>query len=95
MIALTGLRRLEGEKRSTLTICIQILGIAMNGAGITKIVYGANLNFKIVKTYLDRLGDWELIECKPRIFKTTEKGRRVFEYFRKADRLIMAKTVTL
>jgi hypothetical protein len=42
-------------KRSRQEIITQILEICMNGASKTKIVYQANLNFKMVNPYLDLL----------------------------------------
>jgi len=42
-------------RRNDLDICADILKVAKTGAKKTQIVYQANLNFKIVKKYLQRL----------------------------------------
>ena len=41
--------------RNNLDICVDILHVARKGAKKTHIVYKANLNFKIVKKYINRL----------------------------------------
>jgi len=51
--------------------------VAKDGANKTGIVYGANLNFKIIKPHLERLKKAGLIKQEDKVFKTTEKG---FEY---------------
>jgi len=75
------IRKLEGANRSPISIGLKILGIAQPGVTKTKIVYGANLNFKIVRYHLKRLEKVGLIECRPGLIKTTEKGRKVLECF--------------
>ena len=42
-------------KRNDLDICVDILQVARKGAKKTHIVYKANLNFKIVRKYINRL----------------------------------------
>ncbi len=42
-------------RRNDLDICADILTAARAGAKKTHIVYGANLNFKLVRKYLRRL----------------------------------------
>jgi predicted transcriptional regulator len=42
-------------RRNDLDICVDILHVARKGAKKTHIVYKANLNFKIVKKYINRL----------------------------------------
>ena len=42
-------------RRNDLDICVDILHVARKGANKTHIVYKANLNFKIVKKYINRL----------------------------------------
>lgn len=89
-----GVSKLEGERRTALTICVDILRIAIEGAGKTKIVYWGNLNFKIVKGYLKKLIELELLEYddSSKIFTTTKKGRGVVNYFIKLDKLLLPKT---
>ena len=61
-------------RRNNLDIEADILDVAKQGSVKTWIVYGANLNFKIVKKYLDGLISRGLIEQDGKLFFTTEKG---------------------
>lgn len=70
------------SKRSNLDICVDILYVAKGGVNKTKIVYQANLNFKIVKKYLKRLIDGGLLEKTGKLFVTTQKGTRFIEQYR-------------
>jgi predicted transcriptional regulator len=64
------------KKRDSVGISADILRLAQDGAIKTRIVYGANLNFKIVEGYLSRLMSLGLLENKDgrRMYRTTEKG---------------------
>jgi len=64
------------KKRDSVDISADILRLAQDGAIKTRIVYGANLNFKIVEGYLSRLMGLGLLENKDgrRMYRTTEKG---------------------
>ena len=63
------------RKRDSLDISADILRLATSGAIKTRIVYGANLNFKIVEGYLDRLTKLGLLENRDsRRYQTTKKG---------------------
>jgi predicted transcriptional regulator len=64
------------KKRDSVGISADILRLAQDGAIKTRIVYGANLNFKIVEGYLSRLMGLGLLENKDgrRMYRTTEKG---------------------
>lgn len=71
-------------KRSKHTIISRILDICRGGACKTRIVYQANLNFKIVDPYLDLLLKNNLVEVKqgsPKLYETTEKGEAFREKF--------------
>jgi predicted transcriptional regulator len=62
-------------KRDKLEIIRSILLICRNGgARKTKIVYEANLNFKIADVYLKLLMDQKMIIKEDMSFKTTPKG---------------------
>jgi len=61
-------------RRNNLDIEADILGVTRQGSIKTWIVYGANLNFKIVKRYLDGLISRGLLEQEGKIFFTTAKG---------------------
>ncbi len=71
-------------RRDRLKILIGILDIC-NGGGInkTKIVYGANINFKVAGMYLDMLineGLMEVINPGPREkYRTTEEGKEMLK----------------
>jgi predicted transcriptional regulator len=64
------------KKRDSVDISADILRLAQGGAIKTRIVYGANLNFKIVEGYLSRLMGLGLLENKDgrKVYRTTEKG---------------------
>jgi predicted transcriptional regulator len=72
------------KKRNEIEILADILRISSSGAKKSHIVYKANLNFEIVKKYLDLLEKSDLISCpegNSRMFCTTEKGRRYLDHF--------------
>jgi predicted transcriptional regulator len=62
------------KKRESVDICRDILQLTRNGAIKTRIVYGANLNFKIVEGYLSKLLSLGLLEESRKGYRTTEKG---------------------
>jgi len=64
------------RKRDELEILSEVLKIAKDGAKKSHIVYKANLNFKIVKDYLDTLMRSNMITLEGRNYKTTERGLR-------------------
>ncbi len=57
-------------------ICCDILKVAESGARKTRLVYGANLNFRIVNKYLEALIEAGHIEYNEdlKIYFTTDKG---------------------
>ncbi len=85
------IKEFEGERRSTLTIKVDILGVAINGARITKVVYNTNTNFKIARKYLDELIDSGHIEEDSGIFCTTKTGCNIVKYFKKLSRVLEGK----
>lgn len=70
------------QRRSKLIIINDILGVAEHGANKTRIVYRANLNFRILKDYLTFLKRTELVTVEQNIVRTTEKGNRYRQAFR-------------
>lgn len=65
-------------------IIADILRIARKGAKKTRIVYGANLNFKLLNEYLERLEEAGLItddQEKRGMLKTTDKGRKYLQHY--------------
>ena len=70
------------SRRNDLDICADILEISRDGAKKTHIVYGANLNFNIVKKYLRKLMDnGFLSQTEGPCFVTTEKGTQFLEKY--------------
>jgi len=72
------------NRRSSVEICADILMVAKKGAKKSHIVYKANLNFKLVERYLDRLKKSNLIvgPMINRLYKTTMKGIEYLDHFR-------------
>ncbi|MDH5689739.1 MAG: winged helix-turn-helix domain-containing protein [Candidatus Bathyarchaeota archaeon] len=72
------------RRRSNVDIIADILRIARKGAKKTRIVYGANLNFKLLNEYLERLEEAGLITNdseKRGMLKTTDKGRKYLQHY--------------
>ncbi len=71
-------------RRNDLDICADILRVAQGGALKTRIVYQANLNFKIVKGYLQRLIANGMLDTNQegRLFVTTSMGVDFLERYR-------------
>jgi predicted transcriptional regulator len=69
-------------RRSNMDICVDILKAAEGGANKTRIVYQANLNFKIVKNYLKKLIEKDLLESADKFFITTQKGEEFIEQYK-------------
>ncbi len=69
------------KKRTPDLIISEILRICTNGAGKTRIVYRANLNFNTAVPYLDNLRRNGYIETfndgNKTIYKTTSKGEEL------------------
>jgi len=70
------------RKRGPLEIARDLLEVAKYGARPTALVYGANLNFNVIKKYLQELLDSDLISVDEiphngnmtRLYTTTERG---------------------
>ncbi len=79
------------DKRSRYEIMVEILEVAVNGANVTKIVYSANINFKMAQDYLFYLMKCELIEISSRngkkVYKTTDKGKTFIKKYRELESL--------
>ncbi len=75
-------------KRSKHVIISEILDICKTGAGKTKIVYQANLNFRTVIPYLDLLIANNLIVVKKGkdvLYETTDRGISVLGDFKQIN----------
>jgi predicted transcriptional regulator len=80
-------------RRNDLDICADILTAARAGAKKTHIVYGANLNFKLVRKYLRRLIENGLLRpsSEKNVYTTTEEGMDFLEQYRKLNGPLMKK----
>ena len=76
------------RRRNDIDICADILTIARTGVRKTRIVYGANLNFKITKKYLKRLEDNKLIQAINGKFYTTDRGTGFLHQYKTLETII-------
>ena len=78
------------RRRSNMDITAEILRIAKGGAKKTRIVYGANLNFKVLHQYLNELEKTDLIKRVERggIIQTTEKGIQYLNHYDKFKQFV-------
>ncbi|MBN1681984.1 transcriptional regulator [Candidatus Bathyarchaeota archaeon] len=66
-----------GVRRTSVDVNVDILESALNGANKTRIVYRSNLNFAIVRNYLDNLiKSGLLIIGEDGLYVTTNKGAK-------------------
>jgi len=78
-------KKSSSQRRSNYEIVADILRIAKKGARKTRIVYGANLNFKMLQEYMVRLEKAGLVASSQNnggLVETTEKGREYLRKFR-------------
>ena len=68
-------------RRNDLDIQADLLGIASGGAKKTRLVYQANLNFRIIKKYLKLLTDKRFIEERDGVYYTTVRGHMFVTQF--------------
>lgn len=76
------------SRRSKAQIMSEILEICIDGANKTKIVYNANLNFKILNSYLDVLTKKGLLHLRKdqrNEYVTTDEGIRMLEMCRSIE----------
>jgi predicted transcriptional regulator len=71
-----------GMRRSSLDVTVNILEAAQGGANKTRIVYGSNLNFEIVKGYINTLVNNGFLENDGKRYSTTERGIKFVEEYR-------------
>jgi len=70
------------KRRSRPDIFNDILKIVVKGARKTRIVYGANLNFKLLREYLDDMKRQGLLTIEDGKIVATEKGKEYLVYYR-------------
>jgi predicted transcriptional regulator len=71
------------QKRSNLEISADILKVAIGGAKKSHLVYQANLNFAIIKDYLENLSRSGLLATPAngsKLYTTTDKGIAFVNY---------------
>jgi predicted transcriptional regulator len=72
-----------GMRRSSLDVTVDILEAAKGSVNKTRIVYGSNLNFEIVKGYLNSLLASGLLELdEGGRYSTTRKGVKFVSEYR-------------
>ena len=87
------------QGRSRLELYLEVLNIIKNGTEKpTRIMYGANLSWTILKDILSSLETQDLVEeidvsesrdrRSARIYRITEKGEHLMRYYKKAEQLI-------
>lgn len=62
-------------RRNSFDINADILRIAEGGSRVTRLAYGANLNFGVLKKYLSQLVEARLIFLKNGVYTTTSYGQ--------------------
>ncbi len=77
------------RRRSSPEIVAEILKLGKKGARKTRIVYSANLNFKMLAEYLARLEEAELVTLSGGLVTTTTKGKEYIEQFSNLKRFYL------
>jgi predicted transcriptional regulator len=94
-MTLIELDRSKPERRDKLVIMTEIIGIAIEGASKTQIMYKANLSFSQLKRYLTLLSHHCLLKKSAyagrEIYKATPKGVEFIEIQRQLIGLISEK----
>ncbi len=68
-------------RRNNLDICADLLNVARTGSKKTGLVYGGNLNFKIIKPYLKHLMDSGFLVKEGANYFTTDRGIEFLDKF--------------
>ena len=71
----------RNKYRSRLQIIADVLSATEKGAKKTHIMYQANLSYKLLTLYLNRVLEAELIRTVEGSYEITEKGRSFLEKF--------------
>ncbi|MEM2110804.1 MAG: winged helix-turn-helix domain-containing protein [Candidatus Bathyarchaeia archaeon] len=77
-------KNVMSHRRAHVDIVAAILRLAKSGSRKTRIVYGANLNFKLLNEYLAKLEKAGLIaedSVNSGVIRTTEKGKRFLQHY--------------
>jgi predicted transcriptional regulator len=88
---------LFGKNRDKLSIVAAILEVAVSGATKTRIMYTANLSFKLLEKYLDKIVNLGFLEAHDSCYIITEQGfsflkqyRNYYEHYAKVKKLCEA-----
>jgi predicted transcriptional regulator len=80
------------RRRDRLYIIAEILEVALEGVLKTQVMYKANLSFAQLNEYLSLMVDLDLLQVtknsERNIFKTTTKGLRFLESYKKIKELL-------
>ena len=69
------------DRRSDYDIMAELLTVAKQPIRKTHLTYRCNLNFNVVKKYLQTLLEFKLIEQRSPTYNTTDKGESWLERF--------------
>ena len=80
-------------RRSNIQVIADILAEAIKGASKTKLVYKANLNFKVMERYLRFLSDRNMIELLTNRggrdkFITTQRGKEFLYHYSQVEDIL-------
>ncbi|MGD6850540.1 MAG: winged helix-turn-helix domain-containing protein [Candidatus Bathyarchaeia archaeon] len=83
-----------GKNRDSLSIVADILEGTGSGASKTRIMFAANLSFKLLEKYLDLVLQAGLITVESRKYQLTEQGQRFLKQYRPfRDRYMAAQSL--
>ena len=68
--------------RGRLEIIVDVLGTALNGATKTKVMYAANLSYKLLEKYLGETIELGLMSFGHNGYEVTEKGKTFLEKYK-------------
>ena len=87
------------RRRDRLYIIAEILEVALEGVLKTQVMYKANLSFAQLNEYLHLMLDLNLLELSKNterhVYKTTQKGTRYLESYRKIKELLKKEDESL
>jgi len=89
----------SSRRRDRLYIMAEILEVALEGVLKTQVMYKANLSFAQLNEYLHLMLDLNLLEfsknTERHVYKTTQKGVRYLESYRKIKELLKKEDESL
>lgn len=79
------------ERRNSMEILMSILEESKSGINKTRLVYRTNLNFLVIRKYIDFLTKKELLNVEQKeniMYTTTSKGHQVLEEFNRVKEMM-------